>query len=81
MNDGSPAVDIKLNRRVQAVLALFRGASVERSSARFGICHSDLYKFRPRAYAAIHAALAAAYRSKITARVPGGRGRRSAFLL
>jgi transposase InsO family protein len=43
--------------RLQAVLALFRGEKVLDVSARFGICRSDLYKFRTRALTAIREAL------------------------
>jgi transposase InsO family protein len=47
----------KQQRRVQAVLALFRGVPVAQVVTQFGICRSDLYKFRRRALSAIHQAL------------------------
>ena len=48
-----PSMPPKLERRVQAVLALFRGVPAARVSVQFGICPSDLYKFRRRALAAM----------------------------
>lgn len=44
-------------RRVQAVLALLRGESVQQVSSRSHICRTDLYKYRRRAQAAIELAL------------------------
>ena len=44
-------------RRLQAVLALFRGEKASQVSAEFRICRSDLYKFRERALEAMRAAL------------------------
>jgi transposase InsO family protein len=43
--------------RLQAVLALLRGEQASDVSTRFGICRSDLYKFRTRALTAIREAL------------------------
>jgi hypothetical protein len=43
--------------RLQAVLALLRGEKASNVSTRFGICRSDLYKFRTRALTAIREAL------------------------
>jgi transposase InsO family protein len=43
--------------RLQAVLVLLRGAKASDVSANFGICRSDLYKFRMRALTAIREAL------------------------
>jgi hypothetical protein len=43
--------------RLQAVLALLRGEKVLDVSARFGLCRSDLYKFRTRALTAMREAL------------------------
>jgi hypothetical protein len=43
--------------RLQAVMALLRGEKVLGVSARFGICRSDLYKFRTRALTAMREAL------------------------
>ena len=47
----------KQGRRLQAVLALFRGASASRVSTQFQISRSDLYKFRVRVLAAMCEAL------------------------
>jgi transposase-like protein len=47
----------KRQRRVEAVLALFRGVPAAQVATQFGICRSDLYKFRRRALTAIHQAL------------------------
>lgn len=47
----------KEERRLQAVLALFRGASASRVSAQFQISRSDLYKFRTHVLAAMCEAL------------------------
>jgi Winged helix-turn helix len=43
--------------RLQAVLALLSGEQASDVSARFGICRSDLYKFRTRALTAMREAL------------------------
>ena len=43
--------------RLQAVLALLRGEKASDVSTSFGICRSDLYKFRTRALAAMREAL------------------------
>jgi hypothetical protein len=48
----------KRERRVQAVLALFRGEPTAQVSGQFRLYRSDLYKFRRRALTAIHQALA-----------------------
>ena len=45
-------------RRVLAVLALLRGAPVTQVTGQFGLCRSDLYKFRRRALTAMREALA-----------------------
>lgn len=50
-------IQTKQAQNVQAVLALFRGDSVEAVSERFQISRSDLYKFKRLAYAAIVNAL------------------------
>jgi transposase InsO family protein len=56
--DGSPLMEAsKRQRRVEAVLALFRGVPAAQVATQFGICRSDLYKFRRRALTAIHQAL------------------------
>jgi transposase InsO family protein len=47
----------KCQRRVQAVLALFRGQAVAQVSMRYRICRSDLYKFYRRALDAMRDAL------------------------
>ncbi len=47
----------KRERRVQAVLALFRGVPAAQVATQFGICRSDLYKFRRRALTAMHQVL------------------------
>jgi hypothetical protein len=47
----------KEEQRLQAVLALFRGEKASDVSASFGICRSDLYKFRGRALMAMREAL------------------------
>lgn len=41
--------DSKAERRLQALLALFRGEPMAQVAVRSGICRSDLYKFRPYA--------------------------------
>jgi hypothetical protein len=43
--------------RLQAVLALLRGEKASDVSTSFGMCHSDLSKFRTRALAAMREAL------------------------
>jgi transposase InsO family protein len=50
-------VSLKPDHRVRAVMALFEGASAARVSVQFGICRSDLYKFRRRALIALRQAL------------------------
>jgi transposase-like protein len=56
--DGLPLMEAsKRQRRVEAVLALFRGVPAAQVATQFGICRSDLYKFRRRALTAIHQAL------------------------
>lgn len=57
MSDDHPLVDTKLERRMNAVLALFKGEPVAQITAQFGISRSNLYKFRQRAYTAIREAL------------------------
>jgi hypothetical protein len=49
---------IKIAQRVMAILDLLRGIPLPQVSAQFGICPSDLYKFRQRALTALHHALA-----------------------
>jgi hypothetical protein len=44
-------------RRMQTILALFRGEAVGAVSAQYRICRSDLYKHRQRALTAISQAL------------------------
>ena len=48
----------KQTRRVQAVLALFRGEPAGDVAARYRICRSDLYKYRQRALGVMHHVLA-----------------------
>jgi hypothetical protein len=48
----------KVTQRVAAVLDLFRGIPLAQVMTQFGICRSDLYKFRRRALTALHQALA-----------------------
>lgn len=50
-------VDPTCERRVQAVLALFRGEPVTQVSTRYRLCRRDLYKFRQRALVAMREAL------------------------
>ncbi len=57
MEDLPPKRISKRERRVQAVLALFRGVPVEKVVMSSGICRSDLYKFRSRARLALNRAL------------------------
>jgi hypothetical protein len=57
MTTPSYRVLAKEERRLQAVMALFRGERASQVSTTFGICRSDLYKFRKRALAAMRAAL------------------------
>src|SRR5215831_6908668 len=55
-----PAYDasvLKEERRVQAVLALWRGESVRQVSQRYHISRSDLYKFQRRARCALRQVL------------------------
>jgi Homeodomain-like domain len=52
-----PPIAPTCERRVQAVLALFRGASVAKVSTQYRIGRSDLYKFRARALVALREAL------------------------
>jgi transposase InsO family protein len=47
----------KPERRLQAILALLRGEAMETVTTHYQIGCSDLYKFRARALAAMHAAL------------------------
>ena len=53
----APPVAPTYERRVQVVLALFRGASVAEVSRQYRIGRSDLYKFRARALEAMREAL------------------------
>jgi hypothetical protein len=55
-NEVSP-LPPKCERRVQAVLALFRGEPVAQVSTRYRVYRSDLYKFHRRALTALHQAL------------------------
>ena len=43
--------------RLQAVMALFKGEKTSQVSTTFGICRSDLSKFRKRAWVAMRGAL------------------------
>ena len=52
-----PPIAPTCERRVQAVLALFRGASVAKVSTQYQIGRGDLYKFRARALVALREAL------------------------
>ena len=58
MNTVPPLLFTKVAHRVTAVLSLFRGIPLPQVTAQFGICRSDLYKFRRRALTALHHALA-----------------------
>jgi transposase InsO family protein len=58
MTPDEAPVDLTCERRVQAVLALFRGEPVTRVSTQYRVCRRDLYKFHRRALAAIRQALA-----------------------
>lgn len=58
MTDDPHPVPSKGERRVQAVLALFRGEAVPQVSTPYRICRSDLYEFRRRALRAMREALA-----------------------
>ena len=57
MTDGTPPMPPKCERRVQAVLALFRGEAVAQVSTQNRICRSDLYKFHRRAVEAMRESL------------------------
>ena len=57
MTDDAPPMPSKCERRVQAVLALFRGEAVVQVSTQYQICRSDLYKFHRRALDAMRDAL------------------------
>jgi hypothetical protein len=57
MHDASGVGHDKVERRLQAVLALFRQEPMARVRARFGIGRSDLYKFQRRAASALREAL------------------------
>jgi Integrase core domain len=57
MIDDRHSVPPKHERRLQAVLALFRGEAVEAVTTQYQIGRSDLYKFRARALAAMREAL------------------------
>jgi transposase InsO family protein len=48
------SVSPQCKRRVQAVLALFRGEPVAQVSRQYRMCRSDVYKFRRRALTALH---------------------------
>ncbi len=43
--------------RLLAVLALLKGEPAAQVSQQYNICHSDLYKYRRRALAAMHSAM------------------------
>lgn len=66
MTDQALALPPKCERRVQAVLALFRGEAVGQVSTRYRICRSDLYKFQRRALDAMRDALTDAKRGPRT---------------
>jgi hypothetical protein len=57
MLDDCYSVPPKHERRLQAVLALFRGEAVETVTTQYRIGRSDLYKFRARALVAMRVAL------------------------
>jgi len=57
MTTPSYRVLAKEERRLQVVMALFRGERASQVSPTFGICRSDLDKVRKRAWAAMRAAL------------------------
>jgi transposase InsO family protein len=57
MLDERHSVPPKYERRLQAIMALFRGEPVAQVSRQYGIGRSDLYKFQARALAAMRGAL------------------------
>ena len=57
MTAAAPPVASISERRVQAVLALFRGVSVREVSTQYRLGRSDLYKLRARALVAMREAL------------------------
>jgi hypothetical protein len=58
MTTPSYHVRLKEDRRLQAVMALFRGEQASHVSVTFRISRSDLYKFRRRALTTMRQALA-----------------------
>jgi hypothetical protein len=54
----SYSFSLKEDRRLQAVMALFRGEPISQVAVKFRMARSDLYKFRTRALVALRAALA-----------------------
>jgi transposase InsO family protein len=52
-----PPTQMKIAQRVAAILALLRGRPVADIVTEYGICRSDLYKFRRRALVAMEQAL------------------------
>lgn len=51
-------VSQRIDNRLNAVMALFRGEHISDVQEQFGICRSDLYKFEQRAVEAVREALA-----------------------
>lgn len=49
--------DQKVRRRLEAVIALLSGEAADEVSSHFGICRSDLYKFKARALHAMRESL------------------------
>jgi hypothetical protein len=58
MNIPSYSFSLNEDRRLQAVIALFRGEPLSRTAVKFRMARRDLYKFRTRALVALRAALA-----------------------
>jgi transposase InsO family protein len=57
VNHKTPNLDDKVEIRFQAVLTMLKGEPVSQITTQFGICRSDLYKFRGRALKAMRYAL------------------------
>jgi hypothetical protein len=58
MTTPSYSFALKEDRRLQAVMALFRGEPLSQAAVKFRMARRDLYKFRTRALVALRAALA-----------------------
>jgi transposase InsO family protein len=54
----NPEAGQRIDNRLKAVMALFRGEHISDVQEQFGICRSDLYKFKHRAVEAVREALA-----------------------